>query len=406
MNTFENCVGCLSNSVGIVLDLGKQPPSNRFEASDLIETDYHSLIVGQCQHCGLIQLVKPMIEPLVRSRFDWISYNEPESHLDDLARRIKNLPGLVRSSQIYGMSYKDDSTLSRLTKLGLLTAERLHPARQPQLYEADGHNEAVYAHIGPGDISSEHSKNEFADVLVARHVLEHAHNPRKYISDALTLVKPDGYLVIEVPECGKFIKSCDYSFLWEEHVTYFSSNTLHDLLSNFGLEIVESQLYSYPLEDSLVVIVRKTHFEKDPEGNSGCDLSDMLDSGKVFGATFSSTRRALHSLFSQWLTADRRCAILGAGHLSTKFINLYGLHDYLAFVIDDNPNKQKLLMPGSRLPICNSEVLSNGAVDICLLALSPTSEGIVRSKNQRFIENGGEFFSIFALGANSVYGRY
>ena len=43
--------------------------------------------------------------------------------------------------------------------------------------------------------------------------------------------------------------------------------------------------------------------------------------------------------------------MLGAGHLSGAFINLYGLAEQIEFVADDNPNKQGLLMPGSRLPI-------------------------------------------------------
>ena len=43
--------------------------------------------------------------------------------------------------------------------------------------------------------------------------------------------------------------------------------------------------------------------------------------------------------------------MLGAGHLSGAFINIYGLDRETDFVADDNPMKHGLFMPGSRAAI-------------------------------------------------------
>ena len=46
------------------------------------EADLHRLALGQCSVCGLVQLVDPMPAGIVRPQFSWLTYNEPEGHLD------------------------------------------------------------------------------------------------------------------------------------------------------------------------------------------------------------------------------------------------------------------------------------------------------------------------------------
>jgi len=84
-------------------------------------------------------------------------------------------------------------------------------------------------------------------------------------------------------------------------------------------------------------------------------------------------------------------------------VNLFRLREFFDCVIDDNPNKQALLMPGSHLPIRASAMLASRGIDLCLLSLNPESEQKVLAKNQAFIERGGGFLSIFALSSRTVY---
>jgi hypothetical protein len=54
----------------------------------------------------------------VLSRYDWIVYNEPESHLDRMVDDLISLTGLKKNSSILGLTYKDDTTLERFKKRG------------------------------------------------------------------------------------------------------------------------------------------------------------------------------------------------------------------------------------------------------------------------------------------------
>ena len=79
----NSCIACGVTEVESLLNLTQQPPSNRFLNSPDQFTDRHPLVFGQCAICNHMQLIEPMPPEMVRSKFDWITYNEPEGHLDD-----------------------------------------------------------------------------------------------------------------------------------------------------------------------------------------------------------------------------------------------------------------------------------------------------------------------------------
>ena len=127
----------------------------------------------------------------------------------------------------------------------------------------------------------------------------------------------------------------------------------------------------------------------------------MRADGATFARRFEESRTRLHTLFGEWQRAGKRVAVFGAGHLAAKFVNFFGLGEFIECVIDDNPNKQNLLMPGSRLPVRGSAMLD--AVDVCLLSLNPESEQKVLQKYRHVVERGVTFLSIFALSSKSIY---
>ena len=86
------------------------------------------------------------------------------------------------------------------------------------------------------------------------------------------------------------------------------------------------------------------------------------------------------------------------------FINLFNLGKYINFVIDDNVNKQKHLMPGSKLQIKKSSALIDENIKLCLMSLNPNVEKNVIRKNKSFLKKGGKFISIFPYYKNkSIY---
>lgn len=396
------CLGCGAQSVGVLVDLGPQPPSNRFEHPDSRTAETHPLVVGQCSACGLIQLLNAMPPSMVKSRFDWLTYNEPEGHLDDLVTRLRRLLGMGPQSRIVGVTYKDDTTLARFNRLGYANTYRYDMAADLELRDRCAGLESIQGAMDEARGAKLAARHGLADLLVARHVLEHAHRPAAFLRALLALVKPDGYLVFEMPDCTKFVQACDYSFIWEEHIAYFSRQTLAAFLRSAGVAMESVQLSPYPLEDSLIAVVRNTRPAAASEGSRE-ELDVALAEGQAFARRYAEMRDRMRQLFGRWRQDGKRVAVFGAGHLAAKFVNFFSLGELIDCVIDDNPHKQELQMPGSRLPIRESATLASRPIDLCLLSLNPESEQKVLAKNQSFLERGGRFLSIFAVSPKAVH---
>ena len=106
-----------NSEVKLLLDLGLQPIANRYLQNSADEEKLFSMKLGQCQKTGLIQLIDPVRYEELVPRYDWITYAEPEDHLDDMVKRIQVFLPKDNGLKIGGVSFKDDSTLKRFEKL-------------------------------------------------------------------------------------------------------------------------------------------------------------------------------------------------------------------------------------------------------------------------------------------------
>tara|TARA_B100000315_G_scaffold241903_1_gene263255 strand:+ start:87 stop:557 length:471 start_codon:yes stop_codon:yes gene_type:complete len=153
--------------------------------------------------------------------------------------------------------------------------------------------------------------------------------------------------------------------------------------------------YSYPFEDSLIVLLRfsgaeRVPFEVSPEvpEYSATILADFAK--RLHGSCIK-----WHKELEVFRAKGERVAVFGAGHLAAKLINFYELADLIDCVIDDHPKKVGMLMPGSHLPIVSSAEMVSRGIQVCISTLSPESEIKVRNKLTSFFSGGGRFIPAF-----------
>jgi len=374
-----------------------QPPSNRFidVANTHVRDELDPLSLGYCQQCSTIQLVERMPIDVVRPRYDWLTYNEPEGHLDDVAEKLKKLPGIDSNSRMLGTTYKDQSTLDRMAKLGITPGKCIQEDDFDGLEHPFGLETIQRSLCDSQTMDSLKSRYGSIDLLIVRHIIEHAISAKKLLTKMSQLLTPEGYMVLEMPDSAHIFHADNHAFIWEEHISYFTEESIHKLAAHAGAEVVWVNRYSYPYEDSLVFVLKFTG-----ETNKQVLVEDEIRATSKRLESFADTLAKKHDYWHKTLTTYKKegnpVAIFGGGHLAAKFINFLQLGDLIDCVIDDHPKKSGLVMPGSRLPIVPSSELQTRGIQTCISTLSPESEVKVRNKLKDYFSSGGVFLPAFA----------
>ena len=382
-----------TGDVKLLIDLGMQPISNRY-LNHLDEKEkLFSLKLGQCQITGLIQLINPVPHEELVPRYDWVTYFEPENHLDNLVSRIYELYINKKNQVIGGISFKDDSTLKRFETLGFKTW-RIDPKLDLKLGDNAG-VESIQAALNHKNGEGISKRNGKTDLLVIRHIWEHVYDQATFAEVLKEIIADEGYMIFEVPDCSNLIENFDYTMPWEEHLYYYTPMTFRQSLQDQGFELIDMEVVPYPYENSLVALVRKQTINFVKYEIEKKELDKSLKYGDCYARDYINQRKKVLKILSE-IKMNKQIVLFGAGHTAGAFINHFSLEDFIEAVIDDNLNKQGLFMPKSRIPIRDSKTLYNN-YPLCLLSVNPIHEDNIILKHKMFIQEGGEIRSICPL---------
>ena len=400
VNAMTTCSLCQSDQIEVLIDLGLQPVSSHFVASTDAPTVTHPLALALCHACSLVQLSRPFPYRDLTPPFDWITYREPETHLDDVvARLIKFLP-TGRGLAAMGTSFKDDTTLERLRQHDVTKAWTINASADLGADRPNAGIESVQGLLTQDKAASLRVERGPVDVLVARHILEHCEAPRQFLAALGEILAPDGLLMLEVPDCSGNLERQDYSMIWEEHASYFTRTTLRRMVAAAGFEILGIEPYQFRFEDVFVVFARK--LASGARSEDAVEVAQDIALAQTYGAAFEDWTQRYRRAIDQLMHGSKPVAAYGAGHLTAAFVNFHGLADRFAFIVDDTPQKQGLSLPGTGLPIVPRERLTPGAVSACLFGLSPDVEDKIIANNSAYVSGGGKFYSMFVDSTRSI----
>lgn len=394
------CVCCNTPTVELLRDYGPHPLCNRFLSTPRVDEFVHPMRIGQCRACGLVQMVDPVPASELVPAVDWITYNEPEGHLDRVAETLASLPGLTPGSVFGGVSFKDDTLLARMQRRGFATW-RLDLRGDLGVIRNGCGAETIQDRLTVERAQKMAAQRGRADVVIARHILEHAYDLRRFRAAARALARPGGYVLFEVPDCTLAFDKQDITTLWEEHIAYFTPATFRNTVTNGGAALLRYECHPYPFENCLVAVTQVPSDEP-PQRPAPNVLAAELTRANAFAASLPERRKSLRGFLTKFRREQGKIALFGAGHLACTWLHLLGLGDLIEFVADDNPHKQALFMPGSRLPIRGSASLLAEGIKLVLLSVNPEAEVKVIAKNRAFVDQGGLFASIFPASQYSI----
>jgi SAM-dependent methyltransferase len=371
MTDAYTCRVCAASDVVPVLDLGKMPIAHRLLAAPGEAEETFPFELSVCRRCGLMQIVDPIDADLLYRGFNYnFSSWKPEPHRAD---EIAWIMAQAAPRSVAEIGANDGLFLSELVTAGVGTVAGIEPnpvsgaiARERGLPIYEGLATVELARR----IVAEHGS---FDAVVSRQVLEHVPGTAEYFAVARELLRPDGYLFIDVPDMQPAAELGDCSVLWEEHATYYTESTLAALLRANGFEPMTVKRYDFSGGALAILSRRVPVFASEP-------LTDAANVART--EHFAERVRA----YSARLIAALACArengiatvIYGAGVRACTLSNALRLPD-LAWAIDDQAERQGKFLPGTHIEIRPSSSLAQaGRPLIVLLAVNNENETKVR----------------------------
>lgn len=190
--------------------------------------------------------------------------------------------------------------------------------------------------------------------------LEHNPDPCTYLRRIAHNLAEDAVGIVEVPDVDMILREQLYSEFIQDHLLYFTEDTLRRTLEHSGFEVLSctSVWHGYVLSAE----VRK---RQKP------DVSGFL-------AQQEKVQRSVDAFLSEMEARGIRTAVWGAGHQALADLSLLRMAGRIDVVLDSADFKQNKLTPATHIPIVAPSVLAEGQIGAVLVIAGSYSSEIVR----------------------------
>lgn len=365
----------------------KNIKSLHFSFKPILEFNYKNNFIHLSNKCSIKKL---------NPKYKWLNCYEPEKHLDKFVTDIIKLNILKKNQKLFFFSFKDKSLAQRFKNFGFNNLKFLNPIKDLKIKKKFFLIENIQYYFTKKGWNLKHLQNRY-DFVFARHVFEHTFNINIFFKNLISLLKNDGYLMLEIPDCSRALKYGDPTMYWEEHNYYFSKESFEITLKKFQYEIIYLKKFKDSLENCLVAVIKKKkkYYEIFQENHRNYLKNYYL----LLSKNINETKK-----YFKYLNIKGNIAIYGASHLSITFIEMTQINKMISLVIDDDKNKKGLFLPNSNLKINTFNSIKDLDISFFFLGLNPNHhQSVIKKINLTYPKS--KIFSIFP-GTKRFYGNY
>lgn len=399
MSGLRACRSCGSAELTPFLSLGAQPLANDFiepgRAGSPQET--FPLDAVFCRACSLVQIVTTVLPERLFREYVYFS-SVAQTTLDNgrrLAERVLAGPGLGADSLVMEIASNDGYLLKHLVAAGIPVLG-IEPATNIARAAVEKGIPTLNEFFGAKLAEDLAASGKRADFILANNVMAHMPDLNGAVEGVRLLLKPGGTFLFQTPYVRDMIEKLEFDTIFHEHVYVHSLTALQNVLRRHGLEAREADriaIHGGSLEVTAGLIgsgpvgesVRRLLEEEQEQGLTR--EAYYLDFAERVRRLGESLRAKLDSLRAE----GKRIAAYGAPAKGVTLLNSLGIgRDRIDFVVDLNPRKQGMLMPGSAIPIHPPAKLLEARPDyVLLLAWNLASEILAQQAEYRNL--GGRF---------------
>ena len=396
----KNCRLCSSREFKLILDLGKQPPSNSFiTKKELTRTErVFPLRLYLCKACHHLQLLDVVDKEYLFSNYLYMtSANQPiiehfHEYVNLVYRKfLKNR----REKVVIEIGSNDGTFLKKFLKydvdvLGIEPAKNL--ARISRSYKIKTENKFFNYNV-----AKKISNRKKADVIIANNILGHVDELNNFIKGIKILLKEDGVFVFEVPHALKLIKNLEFDTVYHEHLSYFFIAPLYKWLRKNQLKIFDIQKQNVH-GGTIRVFVSKSDVYKErksvrdfikEEKRNGINNKHTYDE---FSNDIENLRYCLKKKIETLKAKNKIIFGYGAPAKGNVLLNYCKIDNkILDFITDTTTLKQGKFTPGTKIPIINPKNRPKNNSNMIAFLLAWNYKDAIIKNEKNFVKNGGRF---------------
>lgn len=210
------------------------------------------------------------------------------------------------------------------------------------------------------------------DTYTFSHVLEHAYDPKDFLSCIYEKMRVSDNLVFSYPNLKAWLNKKFTNSLNFEHTLFLTDEHLETLLQNIGFEIIKRTDY---LEHSHFFHVKKSSApEVSVEYKNLSDVnSELLRNFIKYHVTEVNFMNEIMSNLK-----DKQIFLFGA-HIFSQYLKVFGLDtSKIVSILDNSKEKEGKRLYGTTLYVENPAVLQNYETPVVILRAGPYNDEIKR----------------------------
>jgi len=400
MNSKE-CRFCKSELNRIMIDLGETPVSNSFLDKNQLRTNEkkYPLCAYVCKKCFLVQLeeyVSP--ENIFRDYAYFSSFSDTWlKHAKDYTSMITKRFHFNEDSQIIEIA-SNDGYLLQFFKEKNFPVLGIEPAANVAKSAIEKGIPTLTEFFNSKTAKRLKQSGKETNLIIGNNVLAHVPNLNDFVEGLKILLKPTGIITMEFPHLLQLMKYTQFDTIYHEHFSYLSLLTTQKIFSHHGLTIFDVE--EIPTHGGSLRIYAK-HFEN-YELRINPKVKELLEKEIDFGLTKISTytnfsekvqivKKKLRDFVKQAKNERKTIVCYGAAAKGNTLLNFCDInYSQIDYVVDLNPQKQGLYLPGSHIPIKSPDQIKKTKPDYVLILPWNLKEEIISEMG--FIHNwGGKF---------------
>jgi 2-polyprenyl-3-methyl-5-hydroxy-6-metoxy-1,4-benzoquinol methylase len=378
----DRCLCCDSELLEVVLDLGDQPLANSFLKSPAYLEQTFPLVLNICQNCSHLQLSHAVDPDLLFKNYLYVS-GTSKTLLDyfkwfaeyTLRETFGGVKHAVVNPSVLDIACNDGSQLTAFRNLGFKTygvdpATNLH-----SVSTAAGHD-VVCDYLTRDHV--QHFADKRVDIITAQNVFAHNSYPLEFLEICRDIMHDHSRLFIQTSQAN-MIQNGEFDTIYHEHLSFFNARSMSELARRAGLHLIN--VTKMPIHGTSYVFT----FSKLAGDTKAVDTVltaereeglQAMETYRKYARKCMNTVLALSSELSHLQNEGYLIVGYGAAAKGNTLLNALAqvgvpVQERFHCIVDDNPLKQGLFTPGTRVPVVGIDWFESEGVAERKIALVP-----------------------------------